>query len=80
MSTKFGPGFPGNTKASSATDTPLPSKPNEGDPCMNMPKDPIKTGNSHNAGTTAGVQSTSLVVHAEVGQRLTLLRLGSSHD
>ena len=61
MSTKFGPGFPGNTKASSATDTPLPSKPNEGDPCMNMPKDPIKTGNSHNAGTTAGVQSQAAV-------------------
>lgn len=62
MSTsKFGPGYPGNTKASPAQDTPLPPKPNEGDPCMNMPKSPVTMKNSQNAGTTAGVVSQAEV-------------------
>lgn len=46
MSTsKFGPGWSGNTQSSPAKDTPLPSKVNEGDACMNMPKDPLKGTN-----------------------------------
>lgn len=46
MSTKFGPGWSGNTQSSPAKDTPLPSKVNEGDACMNTPEKPLRGTNS----------------------------------
>lgn len=58
---KFGPGFPGNTESSPSQDPKLPAKVNEGDPCMNNPSTPLKAGNTHSAGTTAGVQSQAQV-------------------
>jgi hypothetical protein len=59
--TAFGPGYGGNTQSSPATDTPLPSKVNEGDAGVKYVKEELHGKNSTSEGTTAGVQSQASV-------------------
>lgn len=58
---RFGPGYPGNTQTSPAQDKPLPGKPNEGDPCFNTPEAPLRGKNGQAPASTDGVQSQASV-------------------
>lgn len=73
---KFGPGWPGNTESSPSQDPALPGKVNEGDPCFNNPKDPMRFQNRQDAGTTDGVQSQASVNKPGRGTRGT----GTTHN
>lgn len=75
MTSKYGPGYPGNTQSSPSQDTKLPSKPNEGDPCFGSPATPWVGRNAQSAGTTAGVQS-----QAEVNRPRGTRGSGTTHN